>query len=111
MARKEFKIDELEERIAPSSLNVGSILGGAVSAANGSPSTSTGPVGDVSTGHIASGNAVNPAINALEGNTLDALHGNSASVSGGNIMGNSPSTSLNPSIAPDTSINSGDGLL
>jgi hypothetical protein len=111
MARKEFKIDELEERIAPSSLNVGSILGGTASAANGSPNTSVGSVGNATTGQVASGNAVSPALDALHGNTLDALHSNSVSASGGNVMGNSPSTSLNPTVSPDTSLNAGDGLL
>jgi len=111
MPRKEFKIDELEERIAPSSLNVGSILGGAASAANGAPNTSVGSVGNVTAGQIASGNAVNPAVDALHGNTLDALHGNSLSASGGNVSGNSPSVALDPSVSPSTSVNAGGDLL
>jgi hypothetical protein len=111
MARKELKIDELEERIAPSSLNVGSILGGVLSAANGSPNTSVGSAGNVSTGQIASANTVSPTLSAITGNTLDALHGNSLSAAGGNVSGNSPMTGINPTLDPNVNLNSGDGLL
>jgi hypothetical protein len=109
MSKKNFQIDELEERIAPSSLNVGSVLGGVASAANGSPTTSVGPVGDVSTGHIGSMNAVNPTLDAVQGNNLDALHGNSLGASGANIMGNSPSTGVSPNVMPNLDLDTSGG--
>jgi len=109
MSKKNFKIDELEERIAPSSLSVGSVLGGVANAANGSPTSSVGSAGDVSTGHIGSMNAVNPTVDALHGNSVDALHGNSVSASGANVSGNSPSIGVSPNVAPSTSLDTSGG--
>lgn len=104
MSAKKFQIEELEERIAPSSLNVGSVLGGPGSVANGSPSTSAGSTGDVGTGHIASASAINPTLDAAHNNSLDALHDNSLSASGLNVSNNSPTIDVAPSVAANVNV-------
>jgi hypothetical protein len=104
MSAKKFEIQELEERIAPSSLNVGSVLGGVGSVANGSSATSAGSIGDAGTGHIGSGNAISPALDAAHNNSLDALHDNSFSASGLNVSNNSPTIDVAPSIAANVNV-------
>ena len=104
MSAKKFQIEELEERIAPSSLNVGSVLGGVGSVADGAPATSAGSTGDVGTGHIASANANNPALDAVHNNHLDALHDNSLSVGGPNVSNNSPTVDVAPSVAANVTV-------
>jgi hypothetical protein len=104
MSAKKFEIQELEERIAPSSLNVGSVLGGVGSVANGSPATSAGSIGDVGTGHIASANAINPTLDAAHNNSIDALHDNSFNTGGLNVSNNSPTIAVDPSIAANVNV-------
>jgi hypothetical protein len=104
MNRKKFEIVELEERIAPSSLSVGSVLGGVGSAANGSPTTGVGSVGDVGAGHIGSGNSVSPAVDALHGNSVDALHDNALSAGGLNASNNSPTINVAPSVSANVNV-------
>jgi hypothetical protein len=104
MSAKKFEIQELEERIAPSSLSVGSVLGGVGSVANGSSATSAGSVGDTGIGHIGSGNVMNPALDAAHNNSVDALHDNSFNTGGLNVSNNSPSIDVDPSIAANVNV-------
>lgn len=65
MSKKNFEIDQLEDRIAPSSVSLGSLADGVL--------------GNADVSHALSGNTVGSGNDpSIAGNTIDALMGNQA---------------------------------